>query len=75
MVYGTHPNTGMPEPGGQGGLLAAQYLVGQLTLLQLGGADSAQPLLLEPPNLFTFRHHCNVYIRAFNSDSKRTHNR
>ena len=35
-----------------------QYLVDQLTLFQPGVAESAHPLLLAPPNFFTFRHPC-----------------
>ena len=41
-----------------GGALAPKFLADQLTLFQLRGEDSAHPLLLAPPNLFTFRQCC-----------------
>ena len=46
----------MPELGGPGGPWPPQYLTDQLTLFQPGEADFAHPLLLAPPNFFTFRH-------------------
>jgi hypothetical protein len=33
-----------------------EFLADQLNLFQPGGTDFAHPLLLAPPNFFTFRH-------------------
>ena len=54
--------SGMPEPRGGGSLgLAPQFFADQLTLFQPKRAYSAHPLLLAPPNFFTFWHRCKYY--------------
>ena len=45
----------VPEPGWP------QYFADLLTLFKPGRVDYPQPLLLAPPNFFTFRHHCGTW--------------